>query len=194
MIAYLTGTLTRKDPTYLHVETRGGVAYRLNVSLQTYEAVKDLEEARLYTHLQVKDDAHVLYGFADEAEQALFQQLLGVSGVGGSMALLLLSSLPAAELRRAISEGDVPLLKKVKGIGEKTAKRLVLELQGRLPQPAGDAAAVPAPSSVQDAVAALIGLGYPRAEAEQKVRALVPAGAEPPPVDALIRQALQLKS
>src|SRR6476660_4728028 len=121
MFAYLEGDLTYKSPSLLHLAT-GGIGYEVNITLQTYSKIQHLDRCRLYTHLQVREDAWVLYGFADEAERATFRQLLNINGVGAATSRIILSSLTAEELSRAVAAEDNRVLEKVKGIGAKTAQ------------------------------------------------------------------------
>lgn len=171
MIAFLHGSIVEKEPTHL-VLACGGVGYLVRISLNTYAAVQPLHEARIHTHFQVKDDGQTLFGFYDKAEKQLFEQLITVNGVGGNTALLLLSSYKPAELQSAIAREDVSQLKKVKGIGQKTAERIVLELKYKmsLGQTVAGALGAGAKSSVRDeALAALQSLGFSRAVVEKRV-------------------------
>src|SRR4051794_21607354 len=134
MFAYLEGHLVHKSPSLLHLDVNG-VGYELNITLQTYDKIQSAENCRLYTHLQVREDAWVLYGFADEDERATFRQLLNINGVGAATARIILSSLTTDELDRAVATEDNRTLEKVKGIGGKTAQRIILELKGKLSKP-----------------------------------------------------------
>src|SRR3954470_7688853 len=127
MFAYLEGQLAYKSPSVVYMDVHG-VGYELNITLQTYAVIQSLEKCRLYTHLQVREDAWVLYGFANEEERATFRQLLNINGVGAATARIILSSLTTDELERAIWHEDSKTLEKVKGIGNKTAQRIILEL------------------------------------------------------------------
>jgi len=131
MIAYLKGSITYKTPTHIHIEC-GGVGYHVNISLYTFEAVESLPEAKIYTYQHITDDAHTLYGFYTEDEKQLFLQLLSVQGVGASTARLILSSFAPKDLHRAIINGEISLIQSVKGIGLKTAQRIILELKDKL--------------------------------------------------------------
>ena len=127
MYAYLQGKFTDKSPAQVYVDVNG-VGYEVNISLNTYSQIQNLEQGKLFTHLQVKEDGHVLFGFFDKAEKEIFLLLIGISGVGAATARMMLSSLKPEEVSRAIIQGNVKLLESVKGIGKKTAERLVLEL------------------------------------------------------------------
>ena len=130
MLAYLKGNFTLKTPTFIYVEAHG-VGYEVQVSLNTYSKIQNLQEGILYTHLIIREDAHVLYGFFEKSEKEVFQQLISVSGVGAATARVMLSSLQANELINAILSGNESLLESIKGIGKKTAQRIVLELRDK---------------------------------------------------------------
>src|ERR1700744_201608 len=123
MFAYIEGKLVYKSASLLYVDVQG-LGYEVNITLQTYDKIQHVDTCRLYTHLQVREDAWVLYGFADEEERATFRQLLNISGVGAATARIILSSLNTGELERAVSGEDNRTLERVKGIGAKTAQRI----------------------------------------------------------------------
>ena len=131
MFAFLEGALAYKSPSILYMNVHG-VGYELHITLQTFAKIQHLDHCRLYTHLQVREDAWVLFGFADEEERATFRQLLNINGVGAVTARIILSSLTTDELSRAIASDDNKTLEKVKGIGGKTAQRILLELKGKV--------------------------------------------------------------
>ena len=131
MIAHIEGKLVVKSPTYLVVDC-SGVGYGINISLNTFEKIKNEEHIRILTHLAVKEDSHTLYGFADEEEKQLFLQLISVNGVGTNTARMILSSLKPNEIKSAITNGNWALLKTIKGIGPKTAQRIVIDLQDKI--------------------------------------------------------------
>src|ERR1043165_235214 len=131
MIAYLKGKLVHKEPTHVVIEVNG-VGYQVGISLHTFSEIKDKEDIRLPTYLHVREDAHILYGFASDAEKQMFQFLISVNGVGPNTALVVLSYLTPDELKSAIVNEDTNALQAVKGIGGKTAQRLVLELKDKL--------------------------------------------------------------
>ncbi len=131
MIHHLKGRLIEKNPTYLVVEC-GGVGYFVNISLNTFSQISDAENIQIYTHLQVKEDSHTLFGFAEKSERAIFRMLLSVSGIGSSTARTMLSSLSPAEIRDAIAHGNVPTIQGIKGIGAKTAQRVILDLKDKI--------------------------------------------------------------
>lgn len=131
MIDHLNGRLVEKHPTHLVVEC-SGVGYFVNISLNTYGSLPEGEQLRIYTHFQVREDAHILFGFSTLAEREIFRLLLSVSGVGSSTARTMLSSMTPAQVRDAIVSGDVPAIQSVKGIGSKTAQRVILDLKDKI--------------------------------------------------------------
>lgn len=131
MYEYFSGIFTEKNPTYVVLENQG-IGYLIHISLNTYEKIKGLDQGKLYVHFVVREDAQLLYGFADIAERTLFQALISVSGVGANTARLVLSSLTTTEAYAAISSGDAGRLQSVKGIGGKTAQRIVVDLKDKL--------------------------------------------------------------
>ena len=171
MYAYLQGKFTFKSPAQVHIDVNG-VGYEVNISLNTYSAILQLNEGKLYTHLQVKEDGHVLFGFYDKEEKETFQFLISVSGVGAATARMMLSSLKPEEVNRAIIQGNIKLLESVKGIGRKTAERLVLELKDKVnKQTASTGNIVGSHNTMeQDALTALTALGISKSQAEQAIQ------------------------
>ena len=161
MYSYIDGKLTFKCPTYIVVEA-GGVGYHINISLNTFSALGNAERCKIYTWLQVKEDAHTLYGFADEGERKLFLHLISVSGIGPSTCRMMLSSITPAEIQQAIAEGNTALIQRIKGIGVKSAQRIVLELQDKLKKEEFDSLiSMPQHNTVKDeALSALMMLGF----------------------------------
>lgn len=195
MIGYLNGKLVALSPTQTFVDVNG-IGYEVQLTLNTYEQIKDKESVLLYTHLQIREDAWVLYGFATEHEKEAFQKLLSVSGVGAATARVLLSSLTPDELARIVASGDSKSLEKVKGIGAKSAQRIILELKGKLLPGAVALTGVPAGQSKvnavsDDALLALVGLGIPKANAEKAVRKSLESLSEDVSVEELIKTALK---
>ena len=192
MIALLTGKFLYKSPTQLIIDCNG-VGYEVHISLNTFSAIQSLEYGTLFTYLKVSEDAHTIYGFAESAEKQIFIQLLSVSGVGAATARMMLSSLKPLEVQQAILMGNVRLLESIKGIGKKTAERIVLELKDKV----GKHAAINAISSSsyntvhQDALEALAALGINRIMAEQTLKKVVAGMAENPTVEELIKQVLK---
>lgn len=131
MIALLKGDIIKIEPTYIILNV-SGVGYEIKISLRTYAEVKSLKKIEIKTHLQVKDDSHTLYGFYSQSEKAIFLDLTSISGVGPSTAMMILSSLSASELQEAILNEDVLIIKSIKGIGSKTAERIILELKDKI--------------------------------------------------------------
>ncbi len=198
MIGRIAGTLLEKNPPQILVDV-GGVGYEIDVPMSTFYNLPNInEKVALVTHLVVREDAHLLFGFLTEAERALFRQLLKISGIGARMALAVLSGLSVGELAQAVALQETGRLVKIPGIGKKTAERLLLELKGKLPVAAtavakvgaGGTAAAPAADAMTDILNALLALGYSEREALGAIKAL-PADAD---VAGGIRQALKLLS
>lgn len=190
MFAYLEGALTYKSPSLLYMSVNG-VGYELQITLQTYSKIQQKENCRLYTHLQIREDAWVLYGFADEQERLTFRQLLAISGVGAATARIILSSLTPEELARAIASEDARTLEKIKGIGAKTAQRIILELKGKLfGAKSADLPHVVHNTTEEDALIALVNLGISRAVAESAIKKI--GNASSLTVEELIKQALRV--
>jgi len=193
VIGRLHGILLHKEPPALLVDV-GGVGYELEAPMTTfYELPAVGEKVTLYTHLVVREDAHLLYGFAREAQRRLFRALLKVNGVGPRVALAVLSGLSDEEFTRCVADEDIARLTKVPGIGRKTAERLVIEMRDKLPAdvataaPATDTASTPA-DPVSEAVSALVALGYKPNEASRAVRGVSAKGLS---AEEIIRQALK---
>jgi len=169
----------------------GGVGYELNITLQTYAKIQHLDKCKLYIHLQIREDAWVLYGFADEEEKTTFRQLLNISGVGAATARIILSSLTTDELEQAVSGEDAKTLERVKGIGAKTAQRIILELKGKLLRTKNTSAtaAVIHNTTQEDALIALVNLGISRGIAENAIKKL--GNVSSLTVEELIKQALR---
>jgi Holliday junction DNA helicase RuvA len=195
VIGRLQGVLSRKEPPALMLDV-GGVGYELEAPMTTfYELPAVGERVTLYTHLVVREDAHLLYGFVREAQRRLFRELLKVNGVGPRVALAVLSGLSDDEFSRCVAEEDIARLTKVPGIGRKTAERLVIEMRDKLPKdiplPASTAAAagpVAPGDPVSEAVSALVALGYKPNEASRAVRNASTKGLS---AEEIIRQALK---
>ncbi|MEY8780459.1 Holliday junction branch migration protein RuvA [Allomuricauda sp. XS_ASV26] len=170
MITHLRGKLVEKNPTYLIVEC-GGVGYFLNISLHTFSLLSDEENIFVYTDLLVKEDSHTLYGFAERAERDVFRLLISVSGVGASTARTMLSSLSPADVRDAIANGDVPVIQSVKGIGAKTAQRVILDLKDKILKvyDIGEVSQKSNNTNKEEALSALEVLGFTRKQSEKVV-------------------------
>ncbi|HYW44829.1 MAG TPA: Holliday junction branch migration protein RuvA [Bryobacteraceae bacterium] len=196
MIALLRGVLFEKHPNQAIVET-GGVGYDVTIPVSTFTHLPEAgAEVRLRIHTHVREDALALYGFLTQDEKALFEKLIGVSGIGPKLAVTILSGLAAPDLIRAIGRGEVDRLVRIPGIGKKTAERMVLELRDKLPAISGEepaAASGPAALSAveQDVLSALLNLGCGRPQADAAVRKAKAAGA-PSDFEPLFRRALEL--
>jgi Holliday junction DNA helicase RuvA len=169
MFGYLEGKLIGLTPTQTYLDV-AGVGYDVQLTLHTYESIQGKSSCRLFTHLQIREDAWVLYGFATEQEREAFQRLLSVSGVGAATARILLSSLSAGELAGIIGNGDSKALEKVNGIGAKTAQRIILELKGKLPEVEGEFSPLAHNTKENDALNALLGLGIAKSIAEAALK------------------------
>jgi Holliday junction DNA helicase RuvA len=195
MYAYLKGEITFRSPAYLIVEV-GGVGYHVNIPLSTFTATQGQDRATLYTHLQVKEDAHTLFGFATQVERSMFVQLIGVTGVGATTAQLILSAMTVDEVRAAVIGEQAHVLQRVKGIGAKTAKQIILDLKNKLSKEAPDAALLPLPSAQdnalrEEALSALLALGFNRIAVQKALNAVQKDNPSLARVEELIKLALK---
>ena len=194
MITYIKGVIAYKSPTYIVVET-GGIGYHVNISLHTYSKIEKLETVQIITHLHIKEDSHTLYGFADEVERKLFLQLISVSGIGTATAQILLSSMNPEEVRMAILQEDVSAFNKVKGIGPKTAKRVILDLKDKMLKDSGEMPLTIAPSADntlrQEALSALVSLQINRIQAQKVLNKILREKPELTSVEELIKLAFR---
>ncbi len=193
MIAHIKGTITYKNPTYIIVET-GGVGYHINISLHTYAKVEKLESLKILTHLQVKEDSHTLYGFADEAERSLFILLISVQGIGPNTARIVLSSMTPEEVRGALIGEDVAAFKSVKGIGPKTAKRIILDLKDKVLKDSGSELPlinIKDNTSRDEALSALVALGFSRIQVQKVLNRILKEQPATGSVEELIKLALK---
>ena len=193
MIAFLRGDFVYKTPALVHIEA-GGVGYELQISLNTYSRIENLEKGILLTYLHIREDAHILYGFFDRAEKELFIQLISVSGVGTSTARMMLSTLRPEEITRAILSGNARQLESIKGIGKKSAERIILELRDKLGKNKEETNISSTPSNTleQDALNALITLGIARPAAEQAIRKITNEVSGTDKVEDIIKKALKI--
>ncbi|WP_281542335.1 Holliday junction branch migration protein RuvA [Maribacter aestuarii] len=170
MIHHLKGKLVEKNPTHVIIEC-GGVGYFVNISLHTFSKISDGESISLFTHLQIKEDSHTLFGFAEKSEREIFRLLLSVSGIGSSTARTMLSSMSPAQIRDAIANGDVPSIQSIKGIGAKTAQRVILDLKDKVLKVYDIDEVSPTPNNTNkdEALSALEVLGFARRQAEKVV-------------------------
>lgn len=192
MYAYLQGKFTFKNPAQVYVDVNG-IGFEVNISLNTYSNIQHLNEGRLFTYLQVKEDAHVLFGFFDKQEKDMFVMLTGVSGIGAVTARMMLSSLKPEEISAAIVQNNVKLLESIKGIGKKTAERLVLELKDKMGKiGTGVTASVHMGNSLEaDALNALTALGISKAQAENSIQNIIRAEPSVLKLEDLIKKALK---
>lgn len=174
MYEYITGKLTELAPAYAIVEA-AGVGYFINISLQTYSEIENSDNVKLYLHYIVREDAQILYGFASKAERELFRLLIGVSGVGGNTARMIQSTYSPSELRNIIGSGNAVLLKNVKGLGLKTAQKIIVELSGKMVELKVDEKIAGTVSSIDneaynEALSALIMLGFQKGASEKVLK------------------------
>lgn len=195
MIAFLKGKLIHKDPTFVIIDVNG-VGYHAHISLQTYSEIKDQENILLFTHLNIREDAHVLFGFSKEAEKKMFQMLISVNGVGPSTAIIMLSYMSIDELKSAIVHDDATTLQKIKGIGGKTAQRVIIELKDKLKKDAFEEI-IPSGTGVRhntlrnEALSALITLGINKSAAEKSVDSVLKKSGNTLTLEDLVKQALK---
>ncbi|MBP3289671.1 MAG: Holliday junction branch migration protein RuvA [Alistipes sp.] len=194
MYEYISGKITDLAPTYAVIEA-GGVGYYLNISLQTFSAIEGSESARLYVHFAVREDAQLFFGFATKLERELFRLLISVSGVGGNTARMILSTYSTSELRNIIATENAVLLKNVKGLGLKTAQKIIVELSGKMLDLGTEGevfvpTAAPDNAVMSEAVSALLMLGFQKAASEKAVKAILSESPSVSVEDA-VRQALR---
>ena len=194
MIAHVRGTLVAKELDRVEIMTPGGVGYELAIPLSVYEALPKVgDEAALHTHLVVREDGWMLFGFSTPFERRVFQRVLTANGVGPALALGMLSTLSAERLVRAIRERDIPTLQGVPRVGRKKAERLILDLADKLDDvqvDTGAGAPRPEGAAAEDAIRALVSLGYSTVDAEKAVRAAIDGGGRGMSAPELIRAAL----
>jgi len=195
MITFLKGKLVQKDPTHIVIDVNG-VGYHVNISLQTFSEIKDQENVLIHTHLSIREDAHVLFGFSNGSEKKLFQQLISVNGVGPSTAIVMLSYMNSNEIKNAIVHEDAAALQAIKGIGGKTAQRVIIELKDKLKKESWEES----PSTVsigphntlrKEALSALLTLGLPKAAAEKSVDTVLKKSGNTVTLEDLVKQALK---
>lgn len=191
MITHIQGKLTEKNPTDVVIDCNG-VGYLLNISMHTYSQIPDAENLRLYTHLQVKEDSHTLFGFASLAEREIFRLLISVSGIGASTARTMLSSLTPKQVREGIASENVALIQSVKGIGLKTAQRVIIELKDKVLKvyDIDEAAYIANNTNKDEALSALEVLGFAKKQAEKVIDKLVNNQPDAN-VETLIKEALK---
>lgn len=197
MIAYLKGKLVYKDPTFVIIDI-SGVGYQVKISLQTFSKIKSEEQVMLLTYLHIKEDAHTLYGFKEESEKRLFLYLISISGVGPNTGIMILSSLSSEELETAIIQEDFKTIQNVKGVGAKTAQRIILELKDKIRK---DTVLDTAQTQVgfvkngnklrEEALQALITLGFPKVAAEKNIAAVLKKTGSEISLEELIKASLK---
>ncbi len=191
MITHISGKLVEKNPTYVIVEA-GGIGYYIHISLQTYAEIPDVEAVKLYTYFHVREDAQSLYGFSTQMEREVFKLLISVSGVGTATARIMLSSLNSKEIQQAITQDDAALLKSIKGIGAKTAQRIIIELRDKMLKTYDmDEISSPTDNTIkEEALSALDVLGFSRKQTQRIVDKIL---RENPSMDieGLIKNALK---
>src|SRR5690606_16942690 len=191
MISHLNGKLVEKSPTDVVIEC-GGVGYFVNISLHTYSSICNNENIKLYTHLQVREDAHTLYGFFEKSEREIFRLLISVSGVGASTARTMLSSMSPMQIRDAIALNDVPTIQSIKGIGAKTAQRVILDLKDKVLKIYGidEVSEHQDNTSKNEALSALEVLGFSRKQTEKLVDRILISNPDLS-VEGIIKEALK---
>lgn len=198
MIEFIEGKIEELTPTKAVLLTAGGVAYDLNISVYTYSAIQGKDNTRLYVYEAIREDAFILYGFSGKQERELFLMLISVPGIGGASARMILSSFSPSELTGIISSGNDTLLKKVKGIGAKTAQRIIVDLHDKIGKSQADdsipgltpAAGMQTGQVATEAVTAMVTLGFPQAASQKVITAILKENADLT-VEAVIREALK---
>ena len=191
MIAHLQGKLVEKSPTQVVIDC-GGVGYHVNISLHTYSLLPNTDFIKLYTHLQIKEDAHTLFGFVEKSEREIFKLLLSVSGIGASIARTMLSSLDPKQITNAIASGDVVTIQSIKGIGSKTAQRVILDLKEKVLKlyDLDEVSMSQSNTNRDEALSALEVLGFVRKTSERIVEKIVKEDPEAS-VESIIKKALK---
>jgi Holliday junction DNA helicase RuvA len=191
MINYLQGKLAEKSPTQIVIDCHG-VGYEVNISLYTYGKLPQDEAIKIYTYLQVREDAQVLYGFIDKTEREVFTKLISVSGIGASTARMMFSSLSPEEVIDAIASADVETIKSVKGIGLKTAQRVIVDLKDKIGKIEQSSEVLPLQSNTNkiEALSALVTLGYTKKQADQSVYKILKSNPEAS-IEEIIKTALK---
>jgi Holliday junction DNA helicase RuvA len=195
MIAFLKGRLVHREPTHVIIDVNG-IGYFVTISLQTFSEIKEQENILLHTHLAIREDAHVLFGFSNESEKRLFQQLITVNGVGPSTAIVMLSYMNSSELKTAIVQEDAGALQRINGIGGKTAQRVIIDLKDKLKKESWEesqpAISIGTNNTLRkEALSALLTLGLPKAAAEKSVDAVLKKSGNTITLEDLVKQALQ---
>ena len=192
MIAYLKGHITYKSPTFIYIDVNG-VGYHVNITLYTYARIEKEEQVKLLTHLVIKEDSHTLYGFSESVERSLFVNLLSVSGVGPNTARIVLSSMSPEEVQHAILVEDELAFKRVKGIGAKTAKQIILDLKNKITKTIGEHPKVAVRDNAlqEEAISALLALGFQKNQVLRGIQQVYKANPKVDQVESLIKLTLK---
>ena len=193
MITFLRGDFVYKTPALIHIDVQG-VGYEVQISLNTFTRIQHMDKGVLHIYHQVKEDDEILYGFSETSEKEMFIQLISVSGVGASTARMMLSAMKPDELARAIIQGQIKQLESIKGIGKKSAERIVLELREKVGKKFSGSNISPLINNTleQDALNALVSLGIARPAAEQALKKLSQDGPVPQKIEDIIKQVLKI--
>ena len=198
MITGIKGRIIEKNPAYVVIETAGGLDYLVNISLATYTKIREMDEVRLFTHYVIKEDEHQLFGFFDEEERSFFRLLITVNGIGVNTARLILSSMSVHELHNAIITENAKVLQAIKGIGGKTAQRLIIELKDKIGKMALSASSETEKKQLSNnnntnaALSALVSLGFPKNSAEAVLEKIIKTEGLDLSIEELIKKALKL--
>ena len=192
MIDYIKGDIVELSPAHAVLEA-GGIGYHINIALSTYSELNGKSNTKLYVYEAIREDAHILFGFLTKEERSLFLLLISVSGVGANTARMILSSIMANELQNAIITGNVSILKSIKGIGAKTAERIIVDLKDKVSKVEFSAQGIPAANTAisEEAVAALVMLGFTQAMAQKAVKKVMDSDPQQK-IEQIVKQALKL--
>ncbi len=193
MFSYIEGKIADKNPACVVIDVNG-IGYNIHISLNTYTRIQDKDRCKLLTHFIVRDDAHILYGFSEESERNLFRKLISVSGVGSNTAILILSSMTTEELNEAIVSGNISALKSVKGIGSKTAQRIIVDLKDKLEKEGISIEKLDLVHNTKkdEALSGLTVLGFSKGLAEKALNKIIKEEGVSLPVEELIKKALKV--
>lgn len=193
MFEYISGKLMEKNPAYMIVDNHG-IGYYINISLHTFSLLKDKNEIKLLIHFVVREDAQILFGFAEESERTIFRHLISVSGVGANTARMMLSSMQPAEIATAIANGEANLLQKIKGIGAKSAQRIIIDLKDKIIKTSiqGEILSIEYNTNKEDALTALTTLGFSKIQAEKALKKVFANIEEDAAVEEIIKNALKI--
>lgn len=195
MIEYIKGKVVEKNPAYVVIETTGGLAYFIHISLATFSSIQNMEEVKILTHYVIREDAQLLFGFYEEEERNLFRLLISVNGIGVNTARLMLSSLSVNELINSIATENIKLIQSIKGIGTKTAQRVVIELKdkiGKTTIPNTENFAFNYNNNKAEALSALVSLGFVKNSADTVLEKIIKSEGINLSVEDLIKKALKL--